>query len=709
LASPASPGNGARLRRAASKAITEKNKAEALAYAADINLAQQALRADNYSLARELLDQHRPHHKTESRKQKAEMDLRGWEWRYLWEQSKSEGFKLFQQPGPVQSLSCSPDGRWLAIGTMLEGGLTVLDISNRHAPHVVTNIVSGSSVFVAFSPKEPLLAFSINEGAHASVRLWDPKTHQTLHTLAVNGRMARCAFSQDGLTLVTCPFDLSGKYDGQFTRWRVADGVELTSCTVSIPSAEGQNVVAFSPDGTLVGIGGDTQQVVDLTTGKRCWSATNEYGTCGSLVFSADGRILVTAQGADRALLSIYDVASGQPLGSHVTEHRAVIECLVLWPDGKTLASSSMDRTIRFWDVSDPAHPRPRDRAAQGQLEGGVMSLALLPDHKTLLGGSGDGSIWVWDTTSLKAVPRPMMIANVQDWRFASDGKSLLALDGRGQVTRRSGTHFNLQTPLLDAGPNLDFDRAPTDFSANGRWLTITTNGVTRVWDLEAHESAPKIRTTGRLLGHGFATSPPRLVVYEDAQALVQEWDLSTAKKLRSWPLLEPLTQVTALSPDDRWFLSVGFRGAATLRELATGRTNSWASEVVNPTDANFSADGKRFAIASYRGYARVWETTSLRLVARVGDLQSPIYCLNFTPDGRRLVATSSGQSAATLWDLVTGRELMTIPGRGSQFIQPMFSADDLWLCYGSDQSLFLCRAPSRAEIEATEKARADR
>ncbi len=86
------------------------------AYAADMNLVQRALEDSDLGRARELLNRHRPVGKSEIRNPKSEIDLRGWEWRYLWARCQSdERFTLCQYSNAVSALAFSPDGKWLAV------------------------------------------------------------------------------------------------------------------------------------------------------------------------------------------------------------------------------------------------------------------------------------------------------------------------------------------------------------------------------------------------------------------------------------------------------------------------------------------------------------------------------------------------------------------------------------------------------------------
>ena len=126
-------GRGHRLARGAvsrrsgngSRAEAEALLARRHAYAADMNLVQQALEDSDLGRARELLDRHRPVGKSEIRNQKSEIDLRGWEWRYLWARCQSEErFTLHQYSNAVSALAFSPDGKWLAVRR--EGGAVAL-------------------------------------------------------------------------------------------------------------------------------------------------------------------------------------------------------------------------------------------------------------------------------------------------------------------------------------------------------------------------------------------------------------------------------------------------------------------------------------------------------------------------------------------------------------------------------------------------------
>ncbi|PSB26206.1 hypothetical protein C7B82_20520 [Stenomitos frigidus ULC18] len=82
-----------------------------------------------------------------------------------------------------------------------------------------------------------------------------------------------------------------------------------------------------------------------------------------------------------------------------LTGHQEAVWSVSFSPDGKTLASSSGDNTIKLWDVAT-------GKALQ-TLTGHqdvVTSVRFSPDGKTLASGSGDKIIKLWDVATGKAL-----------------------------------------------------------------------------------------------------------------------------------------------------------------------------------------------------------------------------------------------------------------------------------------------------------------
>jgi hypothetical protein len=134
--------NDERRLRIEAQAAEKKAQEHALAtrrtaYSSDMNSVEQALKENNLGRARMLLNRQKP--------QSGELDLRDWEWRYLWSQARADDHDTFAV-GPLWSaahpVSFSADGRMLA--RELEGGKTVvtdlisrrpvLERANAHLP-----------------------------------------------------------------------------------------------------------------------------------------------------------------------------------------------------------------------------------------------------------------------------------------------------------------------------------------------------------------------------------------------------------------------------------------------------------------------------------------------------------------------------------------------------------------------------------------------
>ncbi|MCZ7641067.1 MAG: serine/threonine-protein kinase [Verrucomicrobia bacterium] len=266
------------------RAEIESQRQRRFAYAADMNLAQQALAKNNLDRAQQLLDRHRP--------ARGQTDLRGWEWRYLWQHCRSDAlFTLGQKPSPIFSLAVSGDGRWLATGEYEGGGLSLWDMQTRRA--VAAPPAGESLVRVAFSPRAPLLAYSLESASEAGaalypVRLWDVEARASVAELVLNRRCRGLAFSGDGQTLVTC----SAGPDGQIALWDLPAGRLRVSHSAPQDDAGNGTAFAVTPDLTLAayrGEGGKTLKVIDPRTGELRWSFITSGDHLITFALSADG------------------------------------------------------------------------------------------------------------------------------------------------------------------------------------------------------------------------------------------------------------------------------------------------------------------------------------------------------------------------------------------------------------------------------------
>jgi uncharacterized protein YjbI with pentapeptide repeats len=196
-----------------------------------------------------------------------------------------------------------------------------------------------------------------------------------------------------------------------------------------LPSLGSIQSLAWSPDGTLLAVGGAAGAVLLNADLEPIRVLTGHRGWVSSVGFSPDGRTLASS-GSD-GVVRLWDVPSGQQLPELTGQTARSAWSVAFSPDGRTLASGSDGGVVRLWNV--PSGQQLPELTGHG--DGLVGSVAFSPDGRMLASGSDGGAVRLWNVPSGEQLHELTggTVRSVWSVAFSPDGQTL-ASGGDGGV-----------------------------------------------------------------------------------------------------------------------------------------------------------------------------------------------------------------------------------------------------------------------------------
>ena len=560
--------------------------------------------------------------------------------------------------GGINTMLFSPDGTILAVGTDI--GLRLYEVSTGKEREIPKENFSQVNS-LAFSHDGKILAST--GVSNPEIQLWDIQKQIAYYPIPVpsNARInmypihttPTMAFSKDNSTLITI------SHNGLINHWDIQTSNKMAALTINAYSREGP--MAINSDGTKFA-SGRWDGKIDLwkTTGGEMgnWNQNilkknKPYKTLKghsrifdnnswiaklfkirkdsdilSIVFSPDGKKLAT--GSMDTDVQLWDAVKNKKLRSF-QGHTGWVTAVAISEDGKYLASGDTDSVVRIWDADNGSE--------LALLEGHrncILSLAFTPDGKTLASGSADGTIRFWNTSSGELIS---VFANDH-----TESVRHVAFSGNGQNISRVMFNGNVKQNDIETGDEVytftpDNKEILTETTISQDVSLLATYELDHVIAFNHHGVKTKMKYHRYEIRRGYTT-------YKKENA-ISLWNLLTGEKHSS--ILGGRNMV--ISPDNSILAS---RTSDKIRLWDIEKGIERSPIITDNESFLFSPDGSLLIIQgdTFDHLAQIFDVKKQQNIATIHQECEP---LAFSHDGLKLIC--KGWNETTIWDLTEPAE----------------------------------------------------